>query len=191
MPVLTCNSTTQVSDPPISAASGLETPRAKPLQLRPSSPPVPDDSQRSESDLADGNTPPSSGTTTPTAATSNRRSKSLLGLYPLSGFFRARNSSLVNSTNSVAETSEEMSLSKDHRSTSPSPSNRQGLTTAHADDDDDRLTIRDNNDDGVPGGKHVANGHSGANGDVELGRGEKTRTIRPTPHSTSVAPNAV
>lgn len=138
---------------------------------------MPDDSLRSDSDQADGNTPPSSGATTPTAATGNGRSRSLLGIYPLSGFFRARSSSLASSTKSVAETCEEIS---DLRSTSPNPSDGR-------DDDDDRRTIRGDDDDGERDRKLVTNGNSGAH---ELGQGEKARTIRPTP-SHSVAPNAV
>lgn len=150
---------------------------------------MPDDSLRSNSDLADGNTPSSSGATTPTAATSNGRSRSLLGIYPLSGFFRARSSSLANSAKSVAETCEEISISRDLRSTSPKSSDRQGCAMAHGDDDDDLRTIR-GDDDGGREGKLVANGRTGAHGDIELGQGEKAWTIQPTT-SHSVAPNAV
>lgn len=153
---------------------------------------MPDDSQQPDSDLVVGSTPPSSGATTPTAATNNRQSRSLLGLYPLSGFFRTRNSSVASSAKSVAETPEETSANGDLRSTSPSPSNGQGSTVARADDDEDRRTIRGNDNDGEPDGKQGANGYPDANGDVEPGQGEKARTVRARPTTPrTVAPNAV
>lgn len=156
-----------------------------------------EDSQRSESesDLTEGNTPPSSGATTPTAAPNNHQgqSRSLLGLYPLSGFFRARNSSVASSVKSVAETSEELSVNGDLRSDSPSPSNGQGGSTivrSGVDDDEDCRTIR-GGDDRDDEDKQVAKGHTVDVGQDAREKAQRTvRASRPTTPRT-VAPNAV
>lgn len=140
----------------------MESSRAKSpptLALTPSSPTDTNSPRQAETDLTDGNT--SSGATTPTTASVNDRiSKSLLGLYPLAGFLRARYPSVVGrpSVKSVAETPEGGFENGDASAVAHTASDEAEGTI---DDDEDRRTIRavDIDDEAVQEGKEVANGH--------------------------------
>ena len=135
------DSAPRVINSPEFSASGLESPRAKsPPILELGSPPDTDNPGQSDSDLTNGHTPPSSGATTPTAFAHDRKSRSLLGLYPLAGFLRSRYPSVVGhpSVKSVAETPEG-GLENGDASTDVSHS---VFTDEIGEDDEDRLTIR-------------------------------------------------
>jgi len=165
----------RVTNSPTFSTLGLESPRPKSpptLELIPSSPK--DNSPRpSNTDLADGNTPPSSGATTPTASTHDRKTRSLLGLYPLAGFLRSRYPSVVGrpSVKSVDETPEG-GLGNGDASIVPFHSPASDET---GEDDEDRRTIRGVDMEGEPQqeGKKPANGHS-LNGEARLGQKEKS-----------------
>lgn len=120
---------------PTTSASGLESPRAQsppPLELNMSCSSDPEGPNR---------TPPSSGATTPTATASSddRKTRSLLGFYPLAGFLRSRYPSVVGrpSVKSVSET---------HEGPEPTPvpltEGAPEETNGSGDDDDDRRTLR-------------------------------------------------
>jgi len=166
------NSTVPALNSPVLSASGLESPRAKSpptLILTPSSPHDPDARRQSDADLGDGHTPPSSGATTPTH---DRKTRSLLGLYPLTGFLRSRYPSVVGrpSVKSVAETSEGGLENGDASAASHSPSDEDA-----GNDDEDRRTIRGvvMESEPVQEGKDPANGHS-VNGEARPWQKEKT-----------------
>ncbi|KIM84680.1 hypothetical protein PILCRDRAFT_818278 [Piloderma croceum F 1598] len=154
---------------PVPSASGLESPRAKSpptLTLTPSSPHDTDHTRQSGTEIADGNTTPSSGATTPTH---DRKTQSLLGLYPLTGFLRTRYPSIVGrpSVKSVAETSE--GLENGDASAAAPPHSETG------DDDEDRQTIRGVVMESEPmqEGKEPANGQSVVNGEARPWQKEK------------------
>ncbi|KZP32421.1 hypothetical protein FIBSPDRAFT_916567 [Athelia psychrophila] len=116
---------------PTTSVSGLESPRAQ-------SPPL---LELTVATSAEPEGPGSSGASTPTAtATSDdRKTRSLLGFYPLAGFLRSRYPSVVGrpSVKSVSET---------HEGPEPAPVPSTGDTpeasSGSGEDDDDRRTIR-------------------------------------------------
>jgi len=161
----------RVVNSPAFSASGLDSPRAKSpliLELTPSSSHDTNSLRQSDTDLTDGHTPPSSGATTPTASTHDRRSRSLLGLYPLAGFLRSRYPSVVGrpSVKSVAETPEG-GLENGDASTVAS----HGSVEETGEDDEDRRTIRGVVLDGDAEQK-AKNSHS-VNGEAPPGQKEK------------------
>jgi hypothetical protein len=168
------DSTSRVPNSPVFSASGLESPRPKSpptLELMSSSPQDTNSPRQSNTDLVDGNTPPSSGATTPTASTHDRKTRSLLGLYPLAaGILRSRYPSVVGrpSVKSVDETPEGGLENGDASIVAfRSPSDESG------EDEEDRRTIRGVVIEGEPQvGKKPANGHS-VNGEARLGQKEK------------------
>ncbi|KAF7986225.1 hypothetical protein HWV62_38673 [Athelia sp. TMB] len=132
---------------PTNSASGLESPRAKsppPLDLTASI------NTESEEQIK---TPISSGATTPTATASpdDRKTRSLLGFYPLAGFLRSRYPSVTGrpSVKSVSETHEGPEVpSLDAPADIPADHSRDGVTGD--DDDDDRRTLRGASDEREP-----------------------------------------
>jgi UV radiation resistance-associated gene protein len=172
--ILVIDSSPPALNSPVPSASGLESPRAKSpptLTLTPSSPHDTDHTRQSDAEIADGNTPPSSGATTPTH---DRKTRSLLGLYPLTGFLRSRYPSIVGrpSVKSVAETSEG-GLENGDAPTAASHS----ASDETSDDDEDRQTIRGvvMESEPVQEGKEPANinGQSVVNGEARPWQKEK------------------
>lgn len=139
-----------------------------------------------DTDLIDDST--SSGATTPTAPINDRKSRSLLGLYPLADFLRARYPSVVvrPSVKSVAETPEGDLENGDASAVACPSDEAEGLV----DDDDDRRTIRgvDINEEVVQEGKITANGdgvNDGARRPIEKPMHRMT-TVLPPPTASTV-----
>lgn len=185
-------STSRAHNSPTSYTSNLESPRAKSpptLALTTSSPSGPNSLRQPDTDLTDGNT--SSGATTPTTSANDRKSKSLLGLYPLTGFLRVRYPSVVGrpSVKSVAETPEVGFEDGDASAVGhPSSDEVEGTT----DDDEDRRTIRgvDIDDEVLQEGKPVTNGHGTSNGARSIEKSlHQTAAPLPTPTSSTVVSN--
>lgn len=134
---------------PTTSASGLESPRAQ------SPPPL----ELTVTTGVETEGPGSSGATTPTATASSddRKTRSLLGFYPLAGFLRSRYPSVVGrpSVKSVSET---------HEGPEPLPVPSTGdapeASSGSGEDDDDRRTIRDAGSESQTEqeGKRVSNG---------------------------------
>jgi len=145
--------TPRIISSPLLSASGLESPPT--LELTPAS--DTNSPRQSDNELIEGNTPLSSGATTPTAPNHDRKLGSLLGLYPLAGFLRSRYPSVVGrpSVKSVPEDSEGGSENGE-ASTIASHHDETG------EDDEDRRTIRGVVSDGTPDqkGEKPGKGHT-------------------------------
>jgi hypothetical protein len=123
------------------------------------------------------NTPPASGSTTPTAETdASKRTRPFLGLSPLAGFLRSRYPSAIRpSVKTVTEAPEGPQENGDIL-VIPPPQN-SGEQDESGEDDEDRRTIRgvvlDRNEDQEHEGKSVVNGHGHENGSGEPVQREK------------------
>jgi UV radiation resistance-associated gene protein len=169
------DSTPRVPNSSAFSASDLESPHSQSrttLELPPGTQHNTNNPRQSDTDLTDANTPPSSGATTPTASTHDRKTRSLLGLYPLAGFLRSHYPSVVGrpTVKSVAETSEG-GLENGNASAAVS----HNISDEIGDDDEDRRTIRGDTTEGEPEQelKRLANGHS-INVEPRQGRKEKS-----------------
>lgn len=155
-------------DSPMSSVSGLESPRAESppaLQLTPASP------SGIEGELPpEGNTPPASGSTTPTASTGDSGTltkKSFLGFSPLAGFLRSRYPIVAATVKSPSENGDTSSGS--------SGDSEYSASAEDGEEEEDRRTIRGVvMDAGADGGMKPGNGH--ANSSVDDG-GKKEKVL--------------
>ncbi|KAK7064710.1 hypothetical protein R3P38DRAFT_2492219 [Favolaschia claudopus] len=86
----------RVPNSPEQGLTGLESPRAEsPVTETGSSTPK---AQHNEELPAEGNTPPASGSTTPTTTDTAKKGRSFIGLSPIAGFLRARYPSAIRAT---------------------------------------------------------------------------------------------
>jgi hypothetical protein len=117
---------------PISSVSDLESTRSQSppaLEVTPSTPKA-----SGNVELPNENqTPPASGSTTPTANDASKKSRPFLGLAPLAGFLRGRYPSTTRSSRVASESNE---IGEQTESMPPASDNDAG------DEEDDRRTIR-------------------------------------------------